>query len=172
MVAFAGVLLLGTLRGILVAIVTSLVALAAQASRPAVYEVRRKPATNVFRRRTSEHPEDEAYPGLLMLRMEGRLFFGNTERALDLIVPLVKAADPRIVVLDCSVIFDVEYSALKMLAQADERLRERGRELWLTSLNPQVRSGVERSSLGKRLGRSRMFFDLEHAVEAFRARCG
>jgi len=166
--AFAGVILLGTLRGILVAVITSIVALAYQASTPAVYEVARKPGTNVFRRRTEEHPEDERYPGLLMIRVEGRLFFGNTERVLDAVRPLVEAARPRVLVLDCSAIFDLEYSALKMLAEAEEGARRRGGELWLTALNPGARRVLERSPLGRVLGHERMLFDLEHAVDRYR----
>jgi sulfate permease, SulP family len=168
--AFAGVLLLGTLRGIMVAVITSLVALGYQASNPAVYEVVRKPGTSVFRRRSEKHPEDDSYPGLLMIRVEGRLFFGNTERVLDLVAPLVEAASPRVVVLDCSAIFDLEYSAVKMLSEAEERARNRGGELWLAALNPAARRVVERSPLGRALGPERMFYDLEHAVERFRAR--
>jgi MFS superfamily sulfate permease-like transporter len=165
--AFGGVLLLGTLRGILVAVIASILSLAHQASNPAVYEVVRKPGTNVFRRRSEEHPEDEAYAGLLMVRVEGRIFFGNTERVLDLIAPLVASASPRVVVLDCSAIFDLEYSALKMLQEADDRARSRGAELWLAALNPGARRVVERSPLGKALGRERMFFDLEHAAARY-----
>ncbi|BDG01454.1 SulP family inorganic anion transporter [Anaeromyxobacter oryzae] len=168
--AFAGVLLLGTLRGILVAVITSLLALGYQASNPAVYEVARKPGTNVFRRRTDEHPEDETYPGLLMVRVEGRLFFGNTERVLDLLASIVQRADPKVIVLDCSAIFDLEYSALKMMKEADDRVRSRGAELWLAALNPQARRVVERSPLGKALGRERMCFDLEHAVAGWERR--
>ena len=169
-VAFAGVLLLGTLRGIVVAVITSLVSLAYQASNPEVYEVVRKPGTNVFRRRSDEHPEDESYPGLLMLRVEGRVFFANTQHVADLVAPLLEAAAVRVVVLDCSVIFDLEYSALKMLGEAEERMRRHGRALWLCALNPRARQVVLRSPLGERLGRERMHFDLEHAVDAFRAR--
>jgi SulP family sulfate permease len=166
--AFAGVVLLGTLRGILVAVITSVLSLAYQAANPAVYEVVRKPGTNVFRRRSQEHPEDEAYPGLLLVRVEGRIFFGNTERVLDLVAPLVAAASPRVIVLDCSAIFDLEYSALKMLGEADERVRSHGgAELWLAALNPEARRVVERSPLGKALGRERMFFDLEHATARY-----
>jgi SulP family sulfate permease len=168
--AFAGVLLLGTLKGILVAVVVSLVSLAYQASNPAVYEVVRKAGTNVFRRRSDEHPDDEAYPGLLMVRVEGRLFFANTEHVLDDVAALVRAAAPKVVALDCSALFDVEYSALKMLADADERARRQGGELWLCALNPAARAVVERSPLGRALGRERMFFDLEHAVAAHRRR--
>jgi high affinity sulfate transporter 1 len=168
--AFAGVLLLGTLRGILVAVIISLLALAYQASNPAVYEVARKPGTSVFRRRSKRHPQDECYPGLLMIRVEGRIFFGNTERVLDLVAPLVEAANPRVVVLDCSAIFDLEYSALKMLTDAEERAQRHNGELWLVALNPEARKVVNRSPLGRAVGPERMLYDLAHAVERFRAR--
>src|SRR3954471_6039981 len=168
--AFAGVLLLGTLRGIAVAVIVSVLSLARQASNPAVYELARKRGTNVFRRRSEEHSGDEAYPGLLMVRVEGRIFFGNTERVLDLVKPLVEAHDPKVIVLDCSAIFDFEYSALKMLGEVEKRVRDGGAELWLAALNPNAGRGVERSPLGQALGRERMFFDLEHAVDRYRAR--
>jgi len=168
--AFAGVVFLGTLRGIVLAVIVSLLSLAQQANNPAVYEVARKPGTTVFRRRSKEHPDDETCPGLLMLRVEGRIYFGNAERVLDLLTPLALAANPRVIVLDCSAIFDLEYSALKMLAEADERVRQHGAELWLAALNPGVRDVVERSPLGKALGRGRMCFNLEDAVARYRAR--
>jgi len=168
--AFAGVLVLGTLEGIALAVIVSVVSLAYQASNPAVYEVVRKRGTNVFRRRSEKHPDDESYSGLLLIRVEGRIFFANTERVLDLVAPLVAAAKPEVIVLDCSAIFDLEYSALKMLGEAEARVRDHGAELWLASLNPEVRRVVERSPLGKALGHERMLFDLEHAAEQYRAR--
>ena len=61
--AFAGVVALGTLKGIVVAIVLSLVGLAYQVADPPVYVLGRKPGTNVFRPRTKEHPEDETFRG-------------------------------------------------------------------------------------------------------------
>ncbi|MFL5376974.1 MAG: SulP family inorganic anion transporter [Myxococcales bacterium] len=165
--AFAGVLVLGTLQGIAVAVIVSILSLAYQATNPAVYEVVRKRASNVFRRRSEKHPDDESYPGLLMIRVEGRIFFGNAEHVLDVVAPLVAAAKPKVIVLDCGAIFDVEYSALKMLGEAEARVRDHGAELWLAALNPEVRRVVERSSLGKALGNERMLFDLEHAAARY-----
>jgi len=167
--AFAGVLLLGTLKGIVVAVITSLVALGAQVSRPAVYEVVHKPGTGVFRRRSRKHPGDESFPGLLLVRVEGRLFFGNAERVMDEVAALVQAAQPRVVVLDCGAIFDVEYSAMKMLAEAEQRARRLGGEVWLVALNPAVKASVRRAPVGKALGPERMFYDLEHAVARYQA---
>jgi MFS superfamily sulfate permease-like transporter len=54
--AFAGVVLLGTLKGIIIAIIVSMVALAYQAADPPVYVLGRKPGTNVFRPRSPENP--------------------------------------------------------------------------------------------------------------------
>jgi SulP family sulfate permease len=66
-VAFAGVVLVGTLKGIVVAIIVSLATLAHQGTDPPVYVLRRKPGTNAFRPQSPEHP-DESFPGLLLLK--------------------------------------------------------------------------------------------------------
>jgi sulfate permease, SulP family len=55
--AFAGVVLLGTLKGIIVAIIVSLVALACQAADPPVYVLGRKPGSNVFRPRSQQQKD-------------------------------------------------------------------------------------------------------------------
>lgn len=163
--ATAGVVVLGTLNGILVAVVVSLVALAAQAVRPPVYEVRRKPGTPYFRHVSPEHPEDEAFPGVLLVRIVGRLFFLNVKNASDDLAALAEKAQPRVVVIDCRPLIDLEYTALKVLIEAEERMRGRGILLCLASLNHHVREMVDRSSLGATLGRERMFFNLEQALE-------
>ena len=147
--AFAGVVLLGTLRGILVAVVVSLLSLAQQAYNPSLYALGRKRGTTVFRPLSAEHPDDERWPGLLILRTEGRLFFANAERLADRARTLVDEVRPRVVALDCRAIFDIEYTALKMLAETDEKLEGEGIALWLVGLNPQALELVRRSPLGR-----------------------
>jgi len=167
--AFAGVVLLGTLKGIVVAIIVSLVALAYQAADPPVYVLGRKPGTNVFRPRSDEHPEDETFPGLLLLRLEGRVFFANAGQIGQKINPLVEEAQPRVVVLDLSGVTDLEYTALKILTEAEKKERERGVTLWLAGLNPGVLSIVQRSPLGGVLGRESLQFNVEMAVAKYLA---
>lgn len=108
-VAFVGVVLLGTLKGIIVAIVLSLVALAFQVADPPVYVLGRKPGTNVFRPRSKEHPEDETYPGLLLLRLEGRVFFANAEHIGQKIRLLINEVNPTVVAVDLSGVSDLEH---------------------------------------------------------------
>jgi len=170
--ALAGVTLLGTLQGIVVAIVVSLVALAYQTADPPVRVLGRKPGTNVFRPRSKEHSDDETFPGLLMIQIEGRIFFANAEHIGEKIMVLVNEAKPRVVAIDLSGVPDLEYTALKMLINAEKRERERGVSVWLVGLNPDVLSMIRRSSLGDVLGRDRMHFNLELAVAKYLAAPG
>ncbi|HKH72071.1 MAG TPA: SulP family inorganic anion transporter [Vicinamibacterales bacterium] len=163
-IAFVGVVLLGTLQGIIVAVIASLFALAQQAYDPPVHVVGRKRGTDVFRPRSSDHPDDEWWPGLLILRIEGRAFFLNAQRIGDKMSQFVATEKPALVILDGRSLIDLEYTALKMLIEAEERLRNSGITLWLASLNPQVLKTVQQSPLGETLGRARMFFNLHSAV--------
>lgn len=167
-IAFAGVVLLGTLRGIVVAVIASLLALAQQAYSPPVYALGRKRSTDVFRPLSSEHPDDETFPGLLLVRVEGRIFFANAQRVGDKIWPLIEQTKPSVIALDCSSVIDIEYTALKMLAEAEENLGRQGITLWLAALNPNVLTALLRSRIGQALRRERMFFNLQSAVERYR----
>jgi high affinity sulfate transporter 1 len=170
LIAFAGVVLLGTLQGIVVAVIASLLGLASQAYDPPLYALARKRGTTVFRPVSAAHPDDEQWPGLLMLRTEGRLFFANAERVADRIWSQVEQARPKVLLLDCRALFDVEYTALKVLGEARDKLLRSGCELWLAGLNPAVFEVVERSVLGATLGRERMFLNMQAAVEEFQQR--
>lgn len=168
-VAFAGVVLLGTLKGIAVAVVVSLLALASQVANPPVYMLARKPGTNVFRPHSPDHPGDETFPGLLLLRLEGWVFFANAELIAEKLRPLIAQTRPSVVAFDLSAVTDLEYTALRMLTEAEKKNRERGLTLWLVGLAPGVLATVQRSPLGQALGRERMFFNLEQAVARHQA---
>lgn len=161
-----GVMILGTLNGILVAILLSLLGLMYIAWDPRVDELRRMPGTNVFRPCSPEYPDDEAIPGLLILHPLDRLYFGNAPNVASKMRALIKASDPEVIVMDCSAIPGLEYSALKMLVDGEENRREQGIELWLAALNPEALELVLRTPLAARP----TFVTLEQAVDAFAIR--
>lgn len=165
--AFAGVVLLGTLKGIIIAIIVSMVALAYQAADPPVYILGRKPGTNVFRPRSAENPGDETYPGLLLLRLEGRIFFVNAERIAEKIKLLIEESRPRVVAVHLRGVPDLEYTALKMLTAGEKRGREHGTRLWLVGMNPQVFAMMLKSKLGEAVGPEGMHLNLEIAVAKY-----
>jgi len=171
-VAVFGVLILGTLKGVLVAVLVSLVALMIHGNRYPLLVLGRKPGTNIFRPESKEHPEDETFPGLLLLRPEGAIYFANVSRLGQKIRELHQKLIPRVLVLDLSAVPLLEYTALTMLMDGEEKMRDLGTTLWLVGLNPEVLEVVKRSGLGERLGRERMFFTLEQAVDKYQKEYG
>jgi high affinity sulfate transporter 1 len=165
LITVAGVVLIGTLEGILLAVVISVVTLIYQANRPPVYAVAYNREQHTFRR-AGENAADETFPGLLILRTEGRLTFANAENAGDKMRALAEQANPRVIVLECSGIPDIEYTALVMLAAAERRLRERGVTLWLAGVNPDLRPVLARSTLAA-ASPSRLFANLHKVLEAW-----
>jgi sulfate permease, SulP family len=172
LISVVGVLLLGTLKGILVAVVVSLVALIVRANKHPVAVLGRKPGTNVFRPLSPQHPEDETIPGLLLLKTEGAMYFANAPRLALALRAAVETNAPKVVALDLSAVPELEYTALRMLTDGEEKLSEAGIQLWLVAMNPEVWKLVEHAPLGERLGRPRMFFTLEQAVAQYQLTAG
>ena len=166
--AFLGVLVFGTLQGIVVAIVLSLVGLSSQAANPRIHVVGRKRGTDSLRPLSPEHPDDETFDGLLIVRPEGRLFFVNAQQVADRIRELVTQARPGVLLLDLSRVFDIEYSALQMLMESERSLAEHGVTLWLAGLNPDVLQYVRASGFAERLQGKRMFSTVPAGIEHYR----
>jgi SulP family sulfate permease len=167
--AMVGVIVLGTLQGILLAVLLSMLTLIYLANHPPVYVLARKPGTDVFRR-LGDHPDDETFPGLLMLRVEGALHFASIPRAAEALQALINEERPHVIALDCRAIPGFEFTALERLTEFDENLESEGTTLWLAGLNPSAFETVQASDLGRRLGPDRMFYNMEFAVEAYGAR--
>ncbi len=169
LVACFGVLLLGTLKGIVVAIVVSMIALASQTAHPRVSVIGRKRGADVLRPLAPENPDDKTFPGLLIVRPEGRLYFVNVQQVGEEIRALIEQHKPRVVALDMSRVPDIEYSALQLLIEREKRASEQAPALWLVGLNPGVLEVVRRSGLADRLGSERLLYNAQAAIERFLA---
>jgi anti-anti-sigma factor len=169
LIACAGVLVFGTLKGIVVAIIASTIGLASQTAHPRVSVIGRKRGADVLRPLSPDHPDDETFPGLLILRPEGRVYFVNAQHVADQIGALVAKHQPRVLALDMSRVPDLEYSALQVLIEHERRATERGAVVWLVGLNPAVLEMVRNSGLGERLGRERMLFNAREAIQRYQA---
>ena len=168
-IACVGVLIFGTLRGIVVAIIASMIGLASQTAQPRVSVIGRKRGADVLRPLSAEHPDDELFEGLLIVRPEGRLFFVNVQNVVDQISALVEKYQPRVLTLDMSRTPDLEYSALQTLIEYDERATQNGTLVWIAGLNPAVLEVVRNSALHERLGRERMLFNAREAIRRHQA---
>jgi len=129
----------------------------------------RKRGADVLRPVSPEHPDDETFEGLLIVRPEGRLFFVNAQYVAERIHALVAQHEPRVLAVDMSRVPDIEYSALQTLMEGERRLTEGGTVVWLVGLNPGVLETARHAGLDQRLGRERMLFSARAAIDRYRA---
>jgi MFS superfamily sulfate permease-like transporter len=167
--ACIGVLIWGTLQGIVVAIIVSLIGLAGQTTHPRVSVIGRKRGTDILRPLTLEHKDDEIFDGLLILRPEGRIFFINAQNTAEKMRELIAEYKPRVVVLDMSRVPDIEYSALQMLIEGEKTTIKDGFTLWLAGLNPDVLTVVRRSGFADQLSKNRLLVNAREAIKQFQA---
>ena len=169
LIACVGVLVFGTLKGIIVAIIVSMIGLAAQTAHPRVSVIGRKRGADVLRPLSPEHPDDETFEGLLIVRPEGRLYFVNAQDVTHQIDALITQYKPRVLAVDMSRVPDIEYSALQAVMEGEKRATEAGTIVWLVGLNPSVLEVMRHAGMDQRLGRERMLFNARAAIERYQA---
>lgn len=168
LVALVGVLPLGILNGVLVAVLVSMLVLLYQTNTQPVELLGREPGTQHWRALTPGQP-GETVPGLAVVRAQGRLYFANAQRVADHVLALAEGVSPpvRLVVLDASVIPDLEFTALQTLAHLNEELHKRDVVLWLAGLHRVPREMVQRALPLYEGPSVRLCEDVAAAVAAF-----
>ena len=82
----------GVLAGVVIGVVLSLGWLVYVATRPPMPLLGREPGTQVFRDLV-ENPDDETFPGIAVLRLDGGLFFATAEALEDRVRGLAEDGD-------------------------------------------------------------------------------
>ena len=85
-------------------------------------------------------------PGLLVARVVGRIYFANVQNVGQHLRDLVEAEHPKVLILDCSAIPDMEYTALMGLVEWEASGRKQGIRLVLAALNPAALEAVQRTT--------------------------
>jgi SulP family sulfate permease len=136
-----GVLVFDTLPGLFIGISISLLLLLYRASRPHVAVLGRDPTSPENFGDVSRRPPKEVVPGVVILRVEGGLFFGNADAVRERIVAAA-GEGTRAVVLDAETVPYIDVTASGMLVELTQTLRERGVRLVVARELGQVRDIV------------------------------
>ena len=165
--AIAGVLVLGILKGLILAMCLTLAALLKKVSVPMDSVLGRLPGTRTFVD-LALHPEAESVPGLLIFRPDGILFFANANRfSSRLRAALKDAAGPiRQVILNLEASPEIDVTVLDMLEQLRSELNEKGIGLAFARISDPVRGLLGRSGFLERLGEGHIFWGVDSAVDA------
>ena len=154
MAALMGVLLLGILKGILLAAIISILLLLRRASRPHVAFLGRIPGTDRFSD-MQRHPDNERIPGVLLFRVESSLLYFNAEHVeASVLGRLARENEPvRLVVCDLSSSPYLDLAGARMLARLQAQLAARGSLLRFVNAHAAVRDLLRAEGLEERVGK-------------------
>src|SRR5262249_32502495 len=153
MAALAAVLLLGILKGVMVAVVFSLLLLIHRAAHPHVALLGRVPGTRAYSD-LERNPDNQPVPGVLIVRAEASLVYFNVEHVREAIRAGVRGAgEPlRLVLIDLSSSPMVDLAGSRMLSGLEEELRQANVLLRLVGARATVRDILRAEGLDERVG--------------------
>ncbi|MBE2225537.1 MAG: sulfate permease, partial [Anaerolineae bacterium] len=169
-VAMLGVLAFGLLEGLLLAAFLGLIALLASTKQRNTSVLGKVPETAIYRS-LDHYPEGETYPGLLILRFDGSLFFANSH---DFVIAAqraiaAEATPPKVVVLDCESINSIDATAVITLSELKKQLDGEGIELRIARVKQQVLNVMIRGGLEETIPSEHFYPSVQTAVDAYLA---
>ena len=167
MVALVGVLLLGILKGVLLAVVVSLLMLLATAAKPHVAFLGRIPGTRRYSD-AERHPENEPIPGVLIFRVEAALLYFNVEYVREVVQARIAATEGvRLVVCDLSNAPNVDVAGADMLAKLHADLTARAIQLRIAEAHARSRDLLRAVGLEEQVGYFGRHMTVEQAIIEF-----
>jgi high affinity sulfate transporter 1 len=163
MVATAGVVFLGVLEGILVAVVLSILLFFKRSWWPHGEVLGRLPDREGWHA-VNDSPVAEQHPDVLVFRWEAPLFFANAGMFRQQVRHLVHERRPRWVVLQCEAITDIDVTAAGVLEQLDRELNEQGVHMAFVELRTRLRDLVYQYGLYETLDRDHFYGSIQEAL--------
>jgi SulP family sulfate permease len=165
-----GVLALGILQGLVLAIGIGLLALIIGTKTRATSVLGRVPDENIFRGLES-YPEGETYPGLLILRFDGSLFFANAPDFADEVRVGVELTDPtpRVVLIDGESINGIDATAINTIIELNDELARADIALRFARVRANVMEIMQRAGLEEVIGSQDFYTSVHDGVDAFLA---
>jgi MFS superfamily sulfate permease-like transporter len=160
-------LTLGVLQGIGLGVVLSLVTLIYLTSHPKGAELGQLPGTEAYRD-VKRHPEAATFPGLLIWRMGGDLFFasiGHVSAALE--ASLAARPDVKRVLLDCDAVNFIDVSAGDELLGLIKELQKMGIAVAFVRVRDTVRDDMRRAEIETTVGAANFFERTTDGVRAW-----
>jgi high affinity sulfate transporter 1 len=151
-VALTGVLFMGVLDGVLIAVLASVLMLLARSSQPHVAFLGRIPGTNRFSD-VARHPDNEPVPGWLIFRVEAALLYFNVDHVLETVRSRAREQGGlRRVACDLSNVPYIDVAGARMLRRLQEELAGAGVDFKLVEAHASVRDLLRAEGLEERVG--------------------
>ncbi len=168
MTCFFGVICLGVVQGIFIAVALALLAFIWRAARPYDAILGRVAGLKGYHD-ISRHPEAKRIPGLVIFRWDAPLFFANASVFREHVLQAVALAPTpaKWVVVAAEPVTDIDITAADMLAELDDKLRQADIDLCFAEIKGPVKDILKRYGLFDSLGTENFFPTIGQAVDRF-----
>ena len=164
--AILGTLVFGVLAGVVIGIGLSLLWLISVATHPEMPILGREPGTQVFRE-LDEHPDDEQVPEVVVLRLDGGLFFATSDALEDRVRELIHSTpDITGMVLDCEGIDYIDSQGSAKLGEIVSLTQQSDITLRLARVKPAVRTTLAKDGILDLIGTDKIHGNVHRAVSA------
>ena len=168
LVALLGVITVGILPGLGIAVVLSLVRFIWGASHLSLSRLGPVPGKEHSYQVIGDASARGAIPGLSILRLDGPLFFANALRFRNEVRQLLAGSpSPSAIVINLHANFGIDLSATDTLASLVAEAEKTNTELLFAELQDPVRQMFRRCGLLDRVGESRIFPTVDDAVQVY-----
>ncbi len=168
LVATAGVVLLGVLQGIVVAVTLAILLFFRRNWWPHGAVLGTVESVEGWHD-VDAHPDAQQIPGVVVYRWEAPLFFANAGSFRQQIRHLVHERQPEWVVIQCEAVTDVDVTAAEMLEQLDNELNAAGVHLAFAEMRSRLQDLTLRYGLLETLDREHFYPTVEAALEEIRS---
>ena len=165
-VTFAATLILGSIQGILIGVVLSLLIFIRRSAYPRIVELGYSEKEGLFRNR-ERFPETKVYPGVLLLRIDSSLYFANLDFIRDWLQNKV-AANPetRRVILDLSSVNDLDAPAIDALEEIMGGYAQQGIRFLFAGMKGPLRDLVAHAGWKEKYGETFQYPSLQQALKS------
>jgi high affinity sulfate transporter 1 len=170
-IASLGVVVLGVLQGIVIAIALAVALYFRRGWQPRGAVLGRVDALGGWHN-VERYPDAVQVPGVVIYRWEAPLFFANCSSFRTQVRDIVRSGDVSWVVVECEAITDIDVSAAQMLEQLDQELNAEGVHMAFIELRTHLKLLVQRYGLFETLDRDRFYPTLEAGLSAIEGEAG
>ncbi|HEX3333489.1 MAG TPA: SulP family inorganic anion transporter [Acidimicrobiales bacterium] len=171
LVATLGVVVLGVLQGIVIAIALAIVLFFRRNWQPHGAVLGRVDALGGWHN-VERYPEATEQPGVVVFRWEAPLFFANSAAFRTQVRRQVRRRRPSWVVIQCQAITDIDVSAAQMLENLDLELNAQGVHMAFVEMRQRLQELVLRYGLFETLDHDRFYPTLEAGLAAVASETG
>jgi len=169
--ALAGVLLIDVLQGMIIGLVASLLFVVYKTSRPHVSSLGRVPGVPGAYSDLTRHPESIPVPGVLIVRVDGQLYYANALTTRDRVKAMIAEMEspPRAVILDSTSQEQLDVTSTDLIRGLVKELHGKGIDVYLAEVHAPVLEYGRKTGLLESIGEDHVFPTVDLAVRSIEA---